>query len=361
MSSESKPAKPGTQFTKIAASLVAGLVLYKLWNKVNNRDPNVRIQSLHVYPVKSLKGFEVDSWPISKYGLKYDREWMIYNIKSKRFVTQREIHKLALVKAELIRDSDIESDTIAIGIKLSAPNTDSITVSIVENENNKNLVENITLWKDKVSGIDQGDQIAQWLTNYINNGRQYRLIRIGKQTYKRETNPKYTPNHLQGQSNATYSDGYPYLIVSQASLDDLNNELIKRGLNEIPMDRFRPNIVIKTDLNEGFIEDRISRLTLIPSRINNLKIDKLKNNKLLTFYLTHPCARCQIPTINQETGIRNKNHEPTLTLRKFRSGKCLGFEQSKYEDVFFGVNAIHDQFDETSKICKGDFMLAFFK
>lgn len=198
MASESKPS---TQFTKIAASLVSGLVLYKLWNKISNRDPNVRIQSLHVYPVKSLKGFQVDSWPISKYGLKYDREWMIYNVKSKRFVTQREIHKLALVKAELIRDSN--NDTIVIGIKLSAPNTDSIIVPIVENENDENIVENITLWKDKVSGIDQGNKIAQWVTNYINNGRQYRLMRISKETYKRETNPKYTPNHLKGQSNAT--------------------------------------------------------------------------------------------------------------------------------------------------------------
>lgn len=151
------------------------------------------------------------------------------------------------------------------------------------------------------------------------------------------------------------------MIASQASLDDLNNKLSARGFNEIPMNRFRPNIVIKTDLNEGFIEDRISRLTLIPKGVNNLKIDKLENNKLITFYLTHPCARCQVPTIDQKTGIRNKNHEPTLTLRKYRSGKCLGFEKSKHEDVFFGVNAIHDKFDETTTICRGDSMLAFFK
>ena len=100
MSSEMKPA--GLQFTKLAASAVGCLVLYKLWNNnktaTDNNDyklyPNITIQSLHVYPVKSLQGFEVESWPISKYGLKYDREWMIYNPKSKRFLTQKDLSKL---------------------------------------------------------------------------------------------------------------------------------------------------------------------------------------------------------------------------------------------------------------------------
>ena len=360
-STETKPSL-GSQFTKLTASFVTGFILYKLLNKLNKSksNPNIKIDSLHIYPVKSLAGFEVDNWSISKYGLKYDREWMIYNPKNKRFVCQRQVNKLALIKPELIKDKDNKN---VIALKLSAPNMESIIVSIVKNECDENKISDITLWKDKVTGIDQGDDISKWLTKYINNGRKYRLLRIGSKNYKRETNPKYTPNHLNGLAESTYSDGYPYLFVSKSSLNKVNDELKKRGFNEIPMNRFRPNIVIKTDLNEAFIEDRISRLILIPKYLKfdqKMNCDKL-NKESITFYLTHPCPRCQIPTIDQNTGIKNKNHEPTLTLRTFRSGKHLGLNKDKYEDVFFGVNAIHNNFDQTKIINKGDSMLAFFK
>eukprot|EP00483_Globobulimina_turgida_P007207 UN07221 len=172
---------------------------------------------------------------------------MIYNPKTNRFVTQRTMHILALVKVELIMNG--MDDKFVNGIKLSAPNIESILVPIEKDESNLHKVENVILWKDKVSGIDQGDNIAKWLTKYINNGCEYRLLRISN-NYKRKTNAKYTPEFLRGQSNATYADGYPYLIASQSSLNAVNYELNKRGFNEIPMNRFRPNIVIVTDLNE---------------------------------------------------------------------------------------------------------------
>eukprot|EP01084_Bolivina_argentea_P058406 106669_1 len=291
------------QLTRTTAAFVTGFVLYNLWKKLKNEYPNVIIKSLHIYPVKSCKGIEVNNWPISKYGLKYDREWMIYNPNTKRFVSQRQIHKLALIKVDLIIDNNKNKndDKIVNGIKLSAPNMESITVTIEKNECIKNTISNIILWKDKVCGIDQGNNISNWLSKFINNGKKYRLLRILSNNYKRNTNPKYTPNHLQKQSNVTYADGYPYLIISESSLNKLNYYLNKRGYNKILMKRFRPNIVIKTDLNKPFIEDIIKKLILIPKKyrfninkkkeiINELEKNKLNiNNELITFYITHPC------------------------------------------------------------------------
>merc|ERR1719384_2332433 len=113
------------------------------------------------------------------------------------------------------------------------------------------------------------------------------------------------------------------------------------------MNRFRPNIVIKTDLNEPFVEDRIFKLTLL---------SKVHREELINFYITKPCDRCQVPTIAQESAIKDKHNEPTLTLRTFRTGKHLGFEQEKHEKVFFAMNACHDLFDGTVIISKGDAM-----
>eukprot|EP01084_Bolivina_argentea_P107800 192704_1 len=184
----------------------------------------------------------------------------------------------------------------------------SIAVPIKHDESDANKVENVTLWGDKVSGVDQGDDIGKWLTKYINNGKEYRLLRRPSRDYKRATDPTYTPSHLMGESHASYVDGYPYLIVSQASLNSVNGRLSKRGVREIAMNRFRPNIVITTDGNEPFIEDRFETITLTADK------------EAVTLYATHPCDRCQMPTIDQESGVANKEHEPTKTLRTYRTG-----------------------------------------
>eukprot|EP01083_Nonionella_stella_P160675 525494_1 len=333
--------------TSILATCIGGFVLYKLWSKFTDPNTNVVIQSLHIYPIKSCRGLEVDRWTISKYGLKHDREWMIYNPKTKRFLTQREVPTLALVQVDLIPDTDDGHNILEL--KLSAPNMTSIAVPIKHDESDGNKVDNVTLWGDKVSGVDQGDDIGKWLTKYINNGKEYRLLRRPSRDYKRATDPKYTPSHLMGESHASYVDGYPYLIVSQASLNSVNGRLSKRGVREIAMNRFRPNIVITTDGNEPFIEDRFETITLTADK------------EAVTLYATHPCDRCQMPTIDQESGVQNKVKEPTVTLRTYRTGRHLGFDQDDHENVYFGMNAVHDNFDGSIIVSKGDVLLPVFK
>ena len=323
----------------VATSILGSILMFMLWKKWKRKNPKVVVEALYIYPVKSCKGFEVNNWKICKFGLQHDREWMIYNPKTKRFVSQREVSKLALIEVELLMDGNQNVN----GIKLAAPNCKAIEIEMNQNKNDK--IENVTLWEDKVCGIDEGNEASKWLTDYISNGREYRLLRILPSDYKRATDPMYTPDHLKAQSNASYADGFPYLIVTQCSLDAVNNALVKRGAAPIKMNRFRPNIVIKTDLNEPFIEDRIDKLTLTPNKI--------------TFFLIKPCSRCRIPTICQETAIPNKEHEPTMTLRTFRSGKHLKYEGR--ESVYFGMKAVHNNFEENAMISKGDSLKCYLK
>ena len=197
----------GSQLTTAVAVVASGYVLYHLWTKWITPRPSVRMDSINVYPVKSCRGFQVDSWPISKYGLQHDREWMIYNPKTMRFVCQRQVHTICLITAKVVIDGDRDRPTIC----LSAPGMAPISVPAVISEKHK--LDDVVLWRDKVNGIDQGDAIAEWLTRYIDKGREYRLMRISDTIYSRVTDPKYTPPELRGKSHASYADGFPYLGV----------------------------------------------------------------------------------------------------------------------------------------------------
>merc|ERR1711879_1033747 len=140
--------------------------------------------------------------------------------------------------------------------------------------------------------------------------KEYRLMRICGDGTGRETEAQWTPKELVGKTPVTFTDEFPYLVTSQASLDELNRRLKKRGRDPVPMDRIREIAIF-----QGKGEEK---------------------KQVMNWWLTKPCVRCQVPTINQETGIMDKYHEPTMTLRTFRTGKDLGFEKEKWEEVYFG-------------------------
>ena len=165
-------------------------------------------------------------------------------------------------------------------------------------------------------------------------------------------------------------------MTSQASLDELNRRLKKRGRDPVPMDRFRPNIVISSSNNEPFIEDRIREIQILQPKGEEMK-------EVMRWWLTKPCVRCkclcilfapltfikcryrvclgQVPTINQATGIMDKYHEPTVTLRTFRTGKDLGFVKEKWEEVYFGKYCCHDNFEGRDiMLSKGDVLRPLF-
>lgn len=245
--------------------------------------------SLHTYPVKSCRGIELRESVLLETGLTDDREWMLVRPNG-RFVTQRELPRMALIETTLGRE----------GLKLSASGAG--TVEVPREKSGESLP--VVVWKFSGRGIDCGDEPARWVSEFL--GTPLRLVRFDRDV-PRTCNPEWT-----GDVHATtlFADGYPVLIISRASLAELNARLEK----PLPMERFRPNLVIE-DV-EAFDEDRIHEL-----RVRGIALRLVK-----------PCTRCSITTTDQQRGELD-GVEPLRTLKEFRFDREL-------RGVTFGQNAI---------------------
>ena len=247
----------------------------------------ITVSSLIYYPIKACRGFEVDSANVERMGLQNDRRMMVVTLTGK-FLTQREHPRLALVTPNL-------NDGI---LTLSAPSYDSIQFGT----QTSGTSYPVSIWKSKgVQAIDQGDEAAQWFSDWI--GTPVRLVHIAD-GYKRLVNEEYT---VHADDHTGFSDGYPILLTSEEGLQDLNTHLE----SPIPMNRFRPNIVVKG--GDAFVEDRWNRI-----RLGDVELAVVK-----------PCARCVVTTIDKDT--LEKSKEPLKTLEKYRRHK-LG--------AIFGQNII---------------------
>ena len=248
---------------------------------------SIFLSSLIYYPIKACRGFEVDSSLVECMGLLNDRRMMVVTPEGEQ-VTQREHAKLALIVPTLKNDS----------ITLSAPDFDSIQFAIQRS----GTPTPVNIWKNKgVNAIDQGDESAQWLSDWL--GASVRLVHI-TDGVQRKLNPEFA---VHADDHTGFADGYPILIISEASLQDLNSRLD----SPLPMNRFRPNIVVKDCA--PFEEDTWKRI-----RIGDVEMALVK-----------PCDRCVVTTIDKETLEQGK--EPLKTLNTFR--KQIG-------GVMFGMNVI---------------------
>ncbi len=247
----------------------------------------ITISNLTYYPIKACRGFDVSSSDVGRMGLAYDRRMMVVTPDG-GFLTQREHPRLAFIMPTLQNDS----------LTLSAPNFDSLQIGI-QTSGTPTLVD---IWASKsVHAIDQGDEAAAWLSDWL--GVSVRLVHIAD-GFKRKLNPDYAVN---ADDHTGFADGYPILIISEESLQDLNSRLD----SPVPMNRFRPNLVVKGC--EPFAEDTWRRI-----RIGGMQMALVK-----------PCARCVVTTIDKET--LEKNKEPLKTLSRYRRHE-LG--------AIFGMNAI---------------------
>jgi len=220
-------------------------------------------------------------------GLANDRRMMVVTPEGE-FLTQREHAKLALIMPTLKNGS----------VTLSAPDFDSIQFAIQKS----GVVTPVNIWRSKnVNAIDQGDESAQWLSDWL--GVSARLVHMAD-GIQRKLNPDFAIN---ADDHTGFADGYPILILSEASLHDLNSKLD----SPLPMNRFRPNIVVKNC--EPFREDTWKRI-----RIGDVELALVK-----------PCLRCEVTTIDKETLERDK--EPLRTLATYRKQKG---------GAMFGMNAI---------------------
>jgi uncharacterized protein YcbX len=247
----------------------------------------ISVSSLIYYPIKACRGIEVDSSCVGRMGLEHDRRMMVVTPEGE-FLTQREYPRLALVTPKLQGEV----------LELSAPNYENIQAGI-QTSGTPWLVN---IWKSKgVQAIDQGEEAAHWFSDWLGTG--VRLVHIADR-YKRLVNESYAINE---DDHTAFADGYPILLTSEEGLEDLNSHLD----SPVPMNRFRPNIVVKGC--EPFEEDRWNRI-----RLGGVELAVVK-----------PCARCEVTTIDKETLEINK--EPLKTLGKYRKHK-LG--------AIFGQNVI---------------------
>ena len=251
-------------------------------------DLSATVASLFVYPVKSCRGIALSAAVLTDRGIAHDREWLIVD-EGGRFVTQREVPRLALIVTAL-------SDT---ALELSAPGRRPVALPL-DRGGSRCIV---TVWRDTLPAIDQGDDVAALLSAWI--GSPLRLARFDP-AVRRYCNPDFAG---PGGAHHSFADGYPVLVVSEASLSDLNSRLP----TPLAIDRFRPNLVLSGI--EAYDEDRIDALTIGGA----------------TLKLVKPCTRCQITTTDQATA--QVGVEPLPTLAGYRYNAAL-------DGVTFGVNAI---------------------
>jgi len=249
----------------------------------------ITLDSLHIYPVKSCRGIDVAQVELTATGLKHDREWMIVS-PAGRFMTQREEPRLALIETWLDEE----------GLQLGLPGSGDLFVPF----NKRGEAITATVWNDRCGAFDMGSEAATLLESFL--GKPCRLVRFNP-AGRRVSNAAWT-----GATEALnlFSDGFPLLVLSDASLKDLNTRLSA----PLPMNRFRPNLVFGG--LEPYGEDRIHELASDAIRLRMVK----------------PCTRCKITTTDQKTGVV-QGFEPLNVLREYRFSREL-------KGVMFGQNAI---------------------
>ena len=243
------------------------------------------VSELAIYPVKSLAQIVLDESRIGRFGLEYDRRWMIVD-RHGCFVTQRQHARMCLVQTELSGSE----------LQLKAPGMLDLIVAVADDK----IKHKVIVWEDECHAYDCGDETAEWLSKFLE-------IDCRLMYFPEEEDRLVDQEYANAGDYTAFSDGFPVLLTSQASLDDLNSRLDK----PVPMSRFRPNIVVTGC--DAFEEDEWRLI-----RIGDL-----------TMRVVKPCSRCTIPTIDITTA--EKSSEPIKTLSQYRK---------RDNKIFFGQNII---------------------
>lgn len=256
----------------------------------------ITVAELWIYPVKSCGGIARQHVEVTPQGFKGDRQWMIVDAQGK-FLTQRDYPQLARVQPQLTTTELTLTFDKFTPLKLPVQQSGKW--------------RSVTIWRDQTRAIDQGREASQWFSEVLQTPCY--LVRQSPE-YHRPINPKYA---LWDNQSVSFADGYPILVTATASLDDLNQRLIAQYQDPsqaVPMDRFRPNVVIETPI--PFMESDWSQVQI--------------NQVILA--LVKPCSRCLVTTTDQHTGDRHPLQEPLATLSRFR--------QVPQQGILFGENAI---------------------
>lgn len=258
----------------------------------------MHLSEINIYPVKSLKGISLNEAIIEDRGLRNDRRWMLVDDQNK-FLTQREFPAMAKIS--------IEVDGNALLAKCGEPAID-IPFDAATNE-----YRTVRIWKSSVRSEVYPQAVNSWFSEIL--GVDCRLVAMPEGA-RREIDPAYAVRRFKDE--VSFADGYPFMLIGQASLDDLNSRLAK----PVPMNRFRPNFVVAE--TEPFAEDK-------------WKVIRIGST---VFHVVKSCERCTIPTIDQVTGEKT-GKEPLRTLSIYRSVR---------NNVLFGQNLIAENAGENIKV-----------
>nr|WP_277874831.1 MOSC domain-containing protein [Leptolyngbya sp. FACHB-16] len=246
------------------------------------------MSELNIYPIKSAAGISLQTAEVEWKGLRADRRWMLVN-EHNRFITQRQIPKMALIAIAL------EPDHLFITAPGMEPLVVPYSVSGIELE--------VEVWGDRCRAIVAGEPAKAWFSQFLDISCQ--LVYLPDDSV-RLVDPNYAIDHSRDQ--VSFADAFPFLLISEASLQDLNSRLT----TPVAMNRFRPNLVVKGC--DPFAEDQWRKI-----RIGSVLLHVVK-----------PCSRCIVTTVEQTTGVRGQ--EPLQTLATYR------LQQGQ---VMFGQNLLH--------------------
>lgn len=232
----------------------------------------ITLSGLNTYPIKSAAGTSLSQAEVTLRGLRHDRRWMVCDLNGK-FLTQRKLPKMALIQVDV-------GETLTLSIRGLA----DAALELPAVPPTQQPV-NVEVWGDSCAAWSMGDTASQWLSDFL--GLEAQLVYMPDSTHRPTDHGRFdTPN--------SFSDAYPFLLISEASLADLNGRLEQ----PVPMNRFRPNLVVQGC--EPFAEDTWKQI-----KIGEIVFDVAK-----------ACSRCSIPGVKQATGQQGK--EPLKTLATYR-------------------------------------------
>ena len=240
------------------------------------------LSEIWIYPIKSLGGIRLPASRVLKKGLLHDRRWMLVNEKNE-FLTQRAFPAMARFKMKFDKDAfrvTHEGDSILVPFAVPA----------------EGMMLKAQIWADQVDVVDMGTTFNEWFSKRL--GFSCKLVAFP------EASPRPVP---QSMEDVSLADGFPLMMIGQASLGDLNARLEV----PVPMNRFRPNLVFEGGL--PYEEDSLKDFTVGKNRFMGVR----------------PCSRCVLTTVDQLTG--EKGREPLLTLSRYRKVQ---------EHIYFGQNVI---------------------
>jgi MOSC domain-containing protein len=248
----------------------------------------LRLTGLVIYPIKSARGISLDESEVDEFGLRYDRRWMVVN-PSGEFLSQRTHPRLALATPEI--DGQL--------LRVTAPEMPPLELPLHPTDAVRSRV---AVWRDICPASWLGQDAAGWFSEFLDCACS--LVHMADSVV-RPADPAFAPP----STRVSFADGFPFLLTSEESLADLNQRLAQ----PLPMNRFRPNLIVAGA--QAYAEDDWQSIEIgaIPMRV------------------VKPCGRCVVTTTDQSTGERAK--EPLRTLATYRN---------RGGEVMFGQNVIHE-------------------